>query len=255
ENFPRMMARLRARLNARCRKYGMSLTLPASYWYMQGFDLVGFEPSLDFFNVMTYDIQMQDGPWDSTVKAIGPYAFAHTNLTEIQIALELLWKNNINPERVHLGLGFYGRSFTMKDPNCMEAGCEFTDGARGGQCTGTPGVLSAAEINAIIQNGATVTLDPVASVKIVTWDSDQWVSYDDTEILAMKMEYANSRCLGGTLVWAVDLDDGTLIEALGSGLSRNKSKTYDIGPRIAAGPGFAEYGEWDEDAYFASLGL
>lgn len=51
-----------------------------------------------------------DGVWDSTVKSIGPYAFAHTNLTEIQLGLELLWRNNINPARVVMGLGFYGRS-------------------------------------------------------------------------------------------------------------------------------------------------
>jgi chitinase len=49
------------------------------------------------------------------------------------MGLELLWHNNINPERVVTGLGFYGRSFTMKDPSCMNPGCEFTDGARGGE--------------------------------------------------------------------------------------------------------------------------
>lgn len=96
-----------------------------------------------------------------------------------------------------LGLGFYGRSFTMKSPSCLAAGCEFTDGARGGACTGTPGVLSAAEINAIIADGATVTTDETAAVQIVTWDQDQWVSYDDADTLRMKLDYANLRCLGG----------------------------------------------------------
>jgi len=48
--------------------------------------------------------------WDETVNSIGPYAFAHTNMTEIEMGLNLLWRNNINPERVTLGLGFYGRS-------------------------------------------------------------------------------------------------------------------------------------------------
>lgn len=85
----------------------------------------------------------------------------------------------------------------MKDPSCMSAGCPFTDGAHGGMCTGTPGVLSAAEIINIIKNGATVTFDPIAAVKIVTWDTNQWVSWDDTETLKMKVDYANQRCLGG----------------------------------------------------------
>lgn len=115
---------------------------------------------------------------------------------------------------MNLGLGFYGRSFTMKDPHCMVAGCEFSSAGSGGECTGTPGVLSAAEITKIIAGGATVTLDPVAAVEIVTWDSNQWVSWDDTKTLKMKVDYANERCLGGVMVWAIDLDDGTLISSL-----------------------------------------
>ncbi|KAK4154117.1 glycoside hydrolase superfamily [Chaetomidium leptoderma] len=220
DGFVTLVRRLRERLNQTGKVYGITITLPASYWYLRGFNLNDIEPYLDWFNIMTYDIH---GTWDSTVKSIGPYAFAHTNMTEIQQALELLWRNNINPGRVVLGLGFYGRSFTMKSPDCLQAGCEFTDGARGGECTGTPGVLSAAEINTIIANGATVTMDEAAAVQIVTWDSNQWVSYDDAVTLKKKLDYANLRCLGGTMIWAIDLDDGTLIDALGSDLSREKS--------------------------------
>lgn len=83
----------------------------------------------------------------------------------------------------------------------MTAGCEFTDGAKGGLCTGTPGVLSAAEINKIIKDGAKVTFDKTAAVKIATWNSNQWVSWDDTETLKMKIDYANQRCLGGYVCW------------------------------------------------------
>jgi chitinase len=234
DNYVNFLARLRNRLNNMGKPMGLSLTLPVSYWYLRGFDIVNLEKHVDFYNVMTYDIRkfiparslgrkrhkaemltkLTDGVWDSTVKSIGPYAHAHTNLTEIEEALKLLWRNNINPGRVNLGLGFYGRSFTMKDPNCMAAGCEFKEGGKGGACTGTPGVWSAAEISKIIKNGAKVTLDPVAAVQIVTWDGDQWVSWDDTKTLAMKVDYANQRCLGGIMVWAIDLDDGTLIHSL-----------------------------------------
>ncbi|KAK4149689.1 chitinase [Chaetomidium leptoderma] len=172
---------------------GISITLPASYWYLRGFDIVNLEPHVDFFNIMTYDIH---GVWDSKVKSLGPYARAHTNLTEIEEALKLLWRNNINPERVNLGLGFYG------------------EGGNGRDCTGTPGVLSAHEITQIIDDGAKVTLDKEAAAEIVTWDEDQWVSWDSVKTLGMKVDYANKRCLGGVMVWAIDLDDGTLIRSL-----------------------------------------
>ncbi|OJJ69171.1 hypothetical protein ASPBRDRAFT_57699 [Aspergillus brasiliensis CBS 101740] len=223
-NFVTLVKRLRERLNQTGRKYGISITLPTSYWYLRGFDIVNLEPHVDFLNVMSYDIH---GTWDATNKQLGPYAFAHTNLTEINSALELLWRNNINPERVNLGLGFYGRSFTLKDPKCKKPGCEFTGGARAGECTGTPGVLATYEVNKIIQKGGTdMTLDKDAAVTIVTWDKDQWVSIDNQETLRMKMDYANKRCLGGTMVWAIDLDDGTMIDALGASMGKNKSRVY-----------------------------
>ncbi|KAI4115472.1 MAG: hypothetical protein LQ345_003930 [Seirophora villosa] len=107
DNYVTFLSRLRKHLNSSGRRYGLTLTLPASYWYLKGFDIVKLEPHLDWFNIMTYDIH---GVWDSGIKSLGPYAYAHTNLTEINLSLELLWRNNIDPARVIMGLGFYGRS-------------------------------------------------------------------------------------------------------------------------------------------------
>jgi chitinase len=74
---------------------------------MQHFDIVKIDPIVDWFNIMTYDLH---GTWDATDRFIGAFALAHTNITEIEQSLELLWRNNIDPARVTLGLGFYGRS-------------------------------------------------------------------------------------------------------------------------------------------------
>jgi chitinase len=35
------------------------------------------------------------------------------------------------------------------------------------------------------------------------------VSYDDSETYQLKQNFANSLCLGGTFVWALDLDDSS----------------------------------------------
>ncbi|EFE44765.1 class V chitinase, putative [Trichophyton verrucosum HKI 0517] len=212
KNFVTFLRRLRRRLNQTGRKFGLSITLAtpkASRMHSC--------PSLT-------DVGLLDGTWDAGVKSIGSHAYAHTNLTEINMALELLWRNNINPARVVMGLGFYGRSFTMKDPNCLDPGCEFKSGAHGGECTGTPGVLSAGEIKKVISQGATIKLNTEAAAKLITWDNDQWVSWDDEETLKIKMDYANKRCLGGVMVWAIDLDDGTLIDALGAAMNKTKTE-------------------------------
>jgi chitinase len=57
KNYVTFLGRLRARLNNLGRPMGMTLTLPASYWYLRGFDIVNLEQHVDWFNVMTYDIR------------------------------------------------------------------------------------------------------------------------------------------------------------------------------------------------------
>lgn len=95
----------------------------------------------------------------------------------------------------------------MKDSSCTKPGCPFASGANPGECTATSGILSDAEIQNIISaNDLTPVLDRDAAVKYIVWDSDQWVSYDDKDTFALKMDYANRLCLAGTMVWALDLD-------------------------------------------------
>jgi chitinase len=113
----------------------------------------------------------------------------------------LLFPIQIDPSHIVLGLGFYGRSFTLSDPGCKAAGCGFSGGGKAGECTNSVGTLSFVEIQRLIDAGAEVTLDKDAAVQIVTWDNDQWVSYDDADTFKMKLDYANGLCLGGSMVW------------------------------------------------------
>lgn len=197
-NYVSFLKNLKAALTASGHDYGLSITIPASYWYLQNFDIVNIEPIVDWFNMMTYDLH---GVWDSTDVWIGAIVQAHTNLTEIDSAMQLLWRNGINPANVNMGLGFYGRSFTLANPTCTAAGCPFTSGGNPGPCTQTAGVLSDSEIVDIIATeGATVVTDAVAAVEIATWGGNQWVSYDSVGTFRQKIEWANSHCLGGSVV-------------------------------------------------------
>ncbi|PYI28107.1 glycoside hydrolase, partial [Aspergillus indologenus CBS 114.80] len=201
-NYVTFLRELRSALGT---KYGITVTLPSSYWYMQHFDIASMQQYVDWFDLMSYDIH---GTWDGDSPYTQAVVQAHTNLTEIGDALDLLWRNNIDSSKVVLGLGFYGRSFTLSDSSCTAPGCPFSGGGEPGSCTGTSGILSDAEIRGVISKyDLTPTLDTTAGVKYMTWDSDQWVSYDDSETFALKLDYANSLCLGGTMVWALDLDE------------------------------------------------
>jgi hypothetical protein len=121
--------------------------------------------------------------------------------------MKLLWRNGISPSKVVLGLGFYGRSYTLADPSCNTAGCLFTSGAPAGPCTDSVGTLSYGEIKRLIAAGARPVLDQQAAVQTLTYGGNNWVSYDDETTLKMKVDYANNHCLGGTMVWAASTDD------------------------------------------------
>jgi hypothetical protein len=123
------------------------------------------------------------------------------------LGLQLLWRAGVAPENVVLGLGFYGRSFTLSDPSCNKPGCPFSGGAKAGKCSKTSGVLTNAEIKRIIDlKNVKPSYDKEAAVKWITWDSDQWVSYDDETTYQQKRQYADDNCLGGTMIWAIDQD-------------------------------------------------
>lgn len=224
-NFVTFLAELREALGD---DYGITATLPSSYWYMQHFDLVGMEPYLDWFNIMTYDIH---GTWDGNNPYTSAVVQAHTNLTEIDTALNLLWRNDIDSSKVVLGLGFYGRSFTLADgSSCTKPGCAFSDGGNPGECTANSGTLSYAEIQDIISNNdLSPVLDEDAAVKYITWDSDQWVSYDDADTFELKLAYANKKCLGGTMAWALDLD------TTGTSGSNSAIDALQVGSSVASG--------------------
>lgn len=94
---------------------------------------------------------------------------------EIKEGLDLLWRNEIDPQKVVLGEAFYGRSFTLSDTSCTAPGCPFSSGGDPGQCTATSGILSDAEIQGVIsEHGLTPTFDEAAGIKYIVWNENQW---------------------------------------------------------------------------------
>ncbi|KAJ7467040.1 hypothetical protein FB451DRAFT_1340516 [Mycena latifolia] len=161
--------------------YGLTFIAPSSFWYLQHFDLPGLMQYADWVNIMTYGLP---GTWDGTDPYIGPLVLAHTNLTEITMMLLLFNNVGIDPSQI------------LSDPGCSSPGCAFVGGADPGPCSANSGTLICIE-TIISQNGLQPIFDEAAAVKYITWNGNQWVSYDDAQTLQMKVNYANSHCLGG----------------------------------------------------------
>ena len=132
-NYTEFFKELQAAIANEPQNYIVSFTAPTSYWYLRHFNLKNMMQYVDFANVLSYDLH---GTWDSTADNIGSVVLAHTNLTEIDMALDLFWRNGVDPNQLNLGLGFYGRSFQLADPSCWQPGCPFKGGAAPGAVSG-----------------------------------------------------------------------------------------------------------------------
>ncbi|OBT82397.1 hypothetical protein VE02_09581 [Pseudogymnoascus sp. 03VT05] len=202
-NFPKFIRNLQGAIQGSGRPSGVTVTLPASYWYLRHFDIKELVKYVEFFNIMSYDMH---GPWEKGNIWTGEFLNGHTNLTEISGALDLMWRNDIPPSKVVLGLAFYARAFTVANVNCKTPGCLFASGAKPGRCSHEISILLNSEIDEIVaEKGLQPVLYKDAAVKVMTWD-DQWLAYDDEETLGIKADFARSLCLGGVMVWAVSHD-------------------------------------------------
>ncbi|OJJ42141.1 hypothetical protein ASPZODRAFT_20739 [Penicilliopsis zonata CBS 506.65] len=226
QNYVHLLEALRTTFTNSGRKLGVTFTAPSSYWYLRWFDLPGMLKYADWMNWMTYDLH---GVWDSSnpmhvpCNPSGSIVQGHTNLTEIKTAAELLWRVRVNPAQVSLGFAFYGRAFSLQDPGCTSPGCPFSGGADPGVCTGTSGYLSYYEIEQILSSNPDINIvhDNEAAVKYFAWSAghikantknrkmapSQWISYDDKDTFGQKKEWTDEIGIGGSLIWASDLDD------------------------------------------------
>ncbi|POS72695.1 chitinase [Diaporthe helianthi] len=210
KSYTALLKELKAAIAASGRHYIVTFTAPTSYWYLRHFDVKNMAENVDWINLMAYDLH---GVWDGD-NPIGNQVLSHTNLTEIDLALDLFWRVDVPPSSIVLGLGFYGRSFKLTDPSCWKPGCSFSGPGDAGRCTNTAGILSYREVSDILDStGATAYLDEEAAARYLVYGDGSWISYDDATTFKAKIDYANKMGLSGLMIWAIDLDNNNL-EAL-----------------------------------------
>lgn len=77
-----------------------------------------------------------------------------------------------------------------------------------GQFTRAAGFLAYYEIcYKILREGYTVIKDPEGRIGPYAFRGNQWVGFDDVEMITFKSEYVRKMGLGGGMIWALDLDD------------------------------------------------
>ena len=170
---------------------------------------------VDMINLMMYDVH---GHWEDLT---GHHALAHAKLSDDRLdysdSVEWVLENWIvqgaDPQKIALGLGAFGRSFTLMDSSNHGYNAPCKLGMNGlysgepGTYTREGGYLAYYEICEKIQSGEFEEVwDEEGQVPYAT-GGDQWVGYDNVQSIQYKVEMAKHYNLGGIMWWATDIDD------------------------------------------------
>ncbi|KAH6710830.1 hypothetical protein BKA61DRAFT_737735 [Leptodontidium sp. MPI-SDFR-AT-0119] len=191
-DFTTFLKELRAAVKASSRDYIVTFIAPTSYWYLRHFDITVMTKEVDWINLMAYDLH---GVWDRD-NPIGSQVLAHTNLTELDVALDLYWRNDNPPEKIVLGLAATNLVVNFPDPELKQSAQPLS------------GILSCKEITDIIATtGARPVHDKTAQINYLVYGGNNWISYDDKTTYQANIDFANKEDLGGLMLWAIDQDN------------------------------------------------
>ncbi|KAG5790187.1 hypothetical protein H9Q69_010751 [Fusarium xylarioides] len=199
----------------------ISIAAPASYWYLKAFPIADMAKVVDYIVYMTYDLH---GQWDyKNIWAQDGCSAGNCvlNLTETTYALAMITKAGVPASKINVGVSSYGRSFGLTSrPACEKSlsdnGCHIMgpkSGATPGNCTQTAGYISNAEIKEIMNLNTTGAGVDYAYDKASDSDTlfygNNWVAYMSDTTKKSRIAHYQGLNFGGTVDWAVDLQQFT----------------------------------------------
>merc|ERR1712106_927658 len=172
-----------------------------------GYDIKSIAEDLDWINVMTYDYH---GQWDKKTGHVAPfyehpddaYYYFNANFT-----MNYWIESGAPANKLVMGMPLYGQSFTLTNKEEHGLNSLAKSGGKAGPATRAKGFLAYHEICQNIKNGWTVVKDDAKRMGPYAYKDDQWVGFDDVDMIRQKSQYVRDMGLGGGMVWALDLDD------------------------------------------------
>ncbi|OWR42920.1 chitinase-related protein 1 precursor [Danaus plexippus plexippus] len=176
-----------------------------------GYDVRVLARHLDWIAVMTYDYH---GQWDKKTGHVAPlYYHPEDDNTYFNANYTMhYWMEKGAPaSKLVMGIPLYGQTFTTSKVNnraSQALNIPATAGGDAGEYTRANGFLAYYEICERIQNRQWKLIkDPYQRMGPFAYKGNQWVSFDDIDIIKKKVNFMKSLGLAGGMVWAIDLDD------------------------------------------------
>ncbi len=186
----------------------ITMAVPISNWSGQWLNMSALRPHVDFFNAMTYDIH---GGWSSHAGHNSPLYQSPPGDADgsIETGINYLVNTRGLPEnKINMGIPFWGKKYNASTIN--------------GSFTGSVIDMYYSEILPLIGNGWTYEWDNIAKCPyLVKEDQSKIITFDDPISIQHKCEFAQSRNLGGVMVWALGYDDMNSEESLTESINSN----------------------------------
>ncbi|WP_305812116.1 glycosyl hydrolase family 18 protein [Photobacterium leiognathi] len=212
DNFAQLMEDIRARIGA---DKLLSAAFSASTTKLEGFDWKRLDQSMNFFNMMTYNL---DGGWSDVAghnAPLYPYPEQESDALNLESLRAWLFERGIASEKINLGLAFYGRGVQTTAPKAFigaptaKRNISFAiDGPAysAADVTNWPAHDGQPNYNEIVKaTGWEHLWDANAEIPYAV--KDQYIlSYDNPESITKKVEYVLNHDLGGVIVWQVNGD-------------------------------------------------
>ncbi|KAJ2482215.1 hypothetical protein IWW56_001236 [Coemansia sp. RSA 2131] len=192
-------------------------------------DLSEFAKVVDYANLMQYDI---NGGWNNETGPNAPFNFEEGKGLQVSFvsAIEDWTKAGWPANQLTAGIGFYGRSTIAnvdmtKDPKNQYQSQQSTvplgdseDASWYDACAGSTANSGTWQWKHLRDQGLLTSPTTAAAPWVRQWDdvsqtpwlfnpsTKQFISYDDTESIKIKLDYAASKGLAGSMIWSINMD-------------------------------------------------
>ncbi|KAJ2402247.1 hypothetical protein GGI23_000847 [Coemansia sp. RSA 2559] len=201
-------------------------------------DVSGFAKVVDYINLMQYDI---NGAWSKVTGPNAPLNFEKGKGLQASFVSAIdAWTGAGWPaNQINAGLAFYGRATTALEDMTKDATNQYQqqsntipqgdkeDATWPDPCTKVSTFSGTWQWKHLRDQGVLPSSETAASPWVRQWDSvsqtpwlfnpstKQFISYDDPKSIKIKVDYAASKGLAGSMIWAMYMDyNGELLDTV-----------------------------------------
>ena len=189
----------------------LTVAVPASARGIEPLEYAEMAPLLDWVSVMTYDFH-SGGIRAGFNSALYNHDDPSNPKSNTHDAVQAILAKGVPRNKLVAGVPFYGRGWR---------GVESSNVWSNGTGTIQVGGYKAIAASFLKAPGFVRYWDDVAKVPwLYNAETKEWITYEDPQSMRIKGEYIAEQKLGGAMFWELSNDEGTLLDALRTGLGR-----------------------------------